>query len=102
MSTDEIKAQEEKDKQELDDYIIKLLKIDFVDARIRKQINKYVRTHNVYGPHEPCNINLRALSNYMKENNLYIVSSNYLLNTAVDYDDCMRILIFEKLPENTD
>lgn len=46
MSTDEIKAQEEKDKQELDDYIIKLLKIDFVDARIRKQINKYVEEYN--------------------------------------------------------
>ncbi len=37
---------------------------------IEKQINEYVRTHNVYGPHEPCDINLRALSNYMKENNL--------------------------------
>ena len=37
---------------------------------IEKQINEYVRTHNVYGFHEPCNINLRALSNYMKENNL--------------------------------
>ena len=46
MSTNEIKAQEEKDKQELDDYIIKLLKIDFVDARIRKQINKYVEEYN--------------------------------------------------------
>ena len=37
---------------------------------IEKQINEYVRTHNVYGSHEPCNINLRALSNHMKENNL--------------------------------
>lgn len=45
LSTDERKAQEEQDKQDLDDYIIKLLKIDYVDARIRKQINKYIEEY---------------------------------------------------------
>ena len=36
---------------------------------IEKQMNEYVRPHNVYESHAPCNINLRALSNYTKENN---------------------------------
>ena len=45
LSADEKKLQEENDKKELDDYIIQLLKIDFVDARIRKQINKYVEEY---------------------------------------------------------
>jgi len=45
LSADEKKAKEEQDKQELDDYIIQLLKIDYIDARIRKQINKYVEEY---------------------------------------------------------
>lgn len=35
-----------------------------------KQINEYVRTHPPYAPSEPCNVDLRALSHYMKENNI--------------------------------
>lgn len=46
LSAEEKKTQEEKDKQELDDYIIQLLKIDYIDARIRKQIKTYVEEHN--------------------------------------------------------
>lgn len=38
--------QEEADKCALDDYIIKLLKIDYIDARIRKQINTYIKDYN--------------------------------------------------------
>lgn len=38
--------QEEADKIELDEYIIKLLKIDYIDARIRKQINSYIKDYN--------------------------------------------------------
>ena len=37
---------------------------------IEKQINEYVRTHNIYGPHEPCDVNLHALGKYIEENNL--------------------------------
>lgn len=40
------KSQEEKDKESLEQYIIKLLKIDYIDARIRKQINTYVQEYN--------------------------------------------------------
>lgn len=46
LSADEKKTQEEKDKQELEEYIIKLLKIDYIDARIRKQINKYIEEYH--------------------------------------------------------
>lgn len=46
LSAEEKKTLEEKEKQELDDYIIQLLKIDYIDARIRKQIKTYVEEHN--------------------------------------------------------
>ena len=45
LNADEKKLKEEKDKQELDNYIIQLLKIDYIDARIRKQINKYIEEY---------------------------------------------------------
>ena len=45
LSEEDKKTQEEKDKQDLDDYIIKLLKIDYIDARIRKQIKQYVEEY---------------------------------------------------------
>lgn len=46
LTADEKKTQEEQDKQDLDNYIIQLLKIDYIDARIRKQINKYIEEYN--------------------------------------------------------
>lgn len=46
LSAEDKKTQEEKDKQELDEYIIKLLKIDYIDARIRKQIKTYIEEYN--------------------------------------------------------
>lgn len=45
LSAEEQKTQEEKDKQDLDNYIIQLLKIDYIDARIRKQIKTYVEDY---------------------------------------------------------
>ena len=36
------KKQEELDKQELHAYIMKLFRMDYVDARIQKQIKKYI------------------------------------------------------------
>lgn len=35
-------TQEEKDKRELDDYIMKLFGTDFVEPRVQKQIKKYI------------------------------------------------------------
>lgn len=46
MSEDERKAQEIKDKEELDNYIMSLFKMTYVDARIQKQIKKYVDENN--------------------------------------------------------
>ena len=46
MTAEERKTQEEQDKQDLDNYIIQLLKIDYIDARIRKQIKTYIEEHN--------------------------------------------------------
>lgn len=39
-------------------------------SEYEKQINEYVRTHPPYAPHEPLDVDLRALSRYIKENNL--------------------------------
>jgi len=36
----------------------------------KKQMEDYVKTHPPYAPSEPCNIDLRALSRYVKENNI--------------------------------
>lgn len=46
MSEDERKAQEIKDKEELDNYIMSLFKMTYVDARIQKQIKKYIEENN--------------------------------------------------------
>lgn len=46
LSEEEKKSQEEKDKQDLDEYIIQLLKIDYIDARIRKQIKQYIEEYH--------------------------------------------------------
>ena len=46
LSEDEKKSQEEKDKEELEEYIMKLFKITYIDARIRKQINQYVNEYH--------------------------------------------------------
>ena len=37
---------------------------------IQEQINEYVETHNIYGPHESLNMDLRAYFKYVEENNL--------------------------------
>ena len=36
----------------------------------KKQMKEYIKTHPPYAPSEPCNIDLRALSHYVKENNI--------------------------------
>lgn len=46
LTAEERQTQEEQDKQDLDNYIIQLLKIDYIDARIRKQIKTYIEEHN--------------------------------------------------------
>lgn len=45
LIADQKKTQEEKDKAELEEYIIKLLNIDYIDPKIRKQINKYTNEY---------------------------------------------------------
>lgn len=40
------KNEEEKDKEKLEEYIKQLLKIDYIDARIRKQIKQYIEEYN--------------------------------------------------------
>ena len=39
-------------------------------SQYEKQINEYVKTHPPYGQHEPLDVDLRALSRYVKDNNL--------------------------------
>ena len=46
MSEDEKKLQENKDREELYDYIMKLFNISFVDPKIQKQIKKYIEENN--------------------------------------------------------
>lgn len=46
MSEEEKINQEEKDKYALEEYIKELFKLDYVDARIRKQMNQYVKEYN--------------------------------------------------------
>ena len=47
----------------------------------KKQMEDYVKTHPPYAPSEPCNIDLRALSRYVKENN---ISSNDVTSEIVE------------------
>lgn len=46
MSDDQKKAKEESDKEALNNYIMKLFKTTYVDARIQKQIKQYVDEYN--------------------------------------------------------
>lgn len=46
MSEDDKLIQQEKDKEALDNYIMQLFGMTYVDARIRKQINQYVEDYN--------------------------------------------------------
>ena len=45
MSEEQKKSKEVQDKEELDEYIKKLFKISYVDARIQKQIKQYVEEY---------------------------------------------------------
>lgn len=40
------KSQEEKDKEALEEYIMKLFNEDYINARVRKQINQYKEEYN--------------------------------------------------------
>ena len=46
LSEDQKQSKEEQDKIELENYIIKLFKVDYIDARIRKQIKQYKEEYN--------------------------------------------------------
>ena len=46
LTEEQKKSQEELDKQELEEYIMALLKMDYIDARVRKQINEYREKYN--------------------------------------------------------
>lgn len=46
LTEEQKKAKEEIDKEELDAYIMKLFNMDYVDARIKKQIKQYVDEYN--------------------------------------------------------
>lgn len=46
LSEDQKKDKEEQDKIELEEYIKKLLKVDYIDARVRKQIKQYREEYN--------------------------------------------------------
>ena len=46
LSEDQKKNKEEQDKIDLENYILQLFKIDYVDAKIRKQIKQYREEYN--------------------------------------------------------
>ena len=46
MTEDEKILQQEKDKEALENYIMKLFNTSYVDARVRKQIKQYVEEYN--------------------------------------------------------
>ena len=46
LSEDQKKDKEEQDKINLENYIMKLLKVDYIDARVRKQIKQYREEYN--------------------------------------------------------
>lgn len=46
MRLEENKAKEEKDKEALEKYIMNLFKEDYINPRIRKQINTYIKEYN--------------------------------------------------------
>ena len=46
MSENEKRTQEEKDKQELEEYIMKLFKTSYVEPRVQKQIKQYREEYN--------------------------------------------------------
>lgn len=46
LTEEQKKSKEEQDKIDLDNYIMQLFKIDYVDARIRKQIKQYREEYN--------------------------------------------------------
>lgn len=46
LTEEQKKNKEEQDKIDLDNYIMQLFKIDYVDARIRKQIKQYREEYN--------------------------------------------------------
>ena len=46
LSEDQKKNKEEQDKIDLENYILKLFKVDYVDARIKKQIKQYREEYN--------------------------------------------------------
>ncbi len=46
LTKEEIQSQEDKDKAALEEYIIKLFNLDFVEPRIQKQITKYRNEYN--------------------------------------------------------
>ena len=46
LSEDQKKDKEEQDKIDLENYILQLFKIDYIDAKIRKQIKQYREEYN--------------------------------------------------------
>ena len=46
LTEDQKKDKEEQDKIDLENYILKLFKIDYIDARVRKQIKQYREEYN--------------------------------------------------------
>ena len=46
VAAENSKKQEDKDKEDLENYIMKLLNESFINARVRKQINNYIETYN--------------------------------------------------------
>ena len=46
LTEDQKKSKEEQDKEDLEQYIMQLFKVDYIDARIRKQIKQYREEYN--------------------------------------------------------
>jgi hypothetical protein len=46
LTEDQKKNKEEQDKIDLENYIMKLLKVDYIDVRVRKQIKQYREEYN--------------------------------------------------------
>ena len=46
LTEDQKKSKEEQDKEDLEQYIMQLFKVDYIDARVRKQIKQYREEYN--------------------------------------------------------
>lgn len=87
ISEEQKKAKEELDKEALNAYIIKLFKIDYVDARIQKQIKQYVEEYKFTysGIHKALTYFFEIKGNSIEKANGGIGIVPYVYKNAYDY-----------------